>query len=83
MKRIFAFIGVVILVMLYITTLVCAIINSPVSVGLFKASVAMTILIPVLVFGYRLIYRVLKDYLPSSERNEEDTPDENASKKNE
>ena len=81
MKRIFALIGAVILVLLYITTLVCAIINSPFSVQLFKASVAMTILIPVLIFGYRLIYKVLKNY---SEKPEcIDKPEENANAKNE
>lgn len=86
MKRIFAMAGVVLLVLLYIVTLVCAIINSPFSVQLFKASVAMTIIIPVLIFGYRLIYKILKDYFP--DRREEcdalpDLPKENANEKNE
>lgn len=83
MKRIFALIGAVILVSLYITTLVCAIINSPASIQLFKASIAMTILIPVLIFGYRLVYRVLKSYFPASHKDEGDAPDESASKNNE
>lgn len=61
-KRILALTGVILLAALYITTLICAIINSPLSVQMFKASVAMTILIPVLIYGYRLIYKVLKSY---------------------
>ncbi len=59
MKRILAWIAIILLVMLYVATLICALINSPLSMRLFGASVALTILIPVLIFGYRLIKRVL------------------------
>lgn len=87
MKRILALIGVILLVALYITTLVCAIINSPASVQLFKASVAMTIIVPVLIFGYKLIAKVLKDYFPASRsEGKDEVPDqsvENATEKNE
>ena len=86
MKRILAMAGVVLLVLLYIVTLVCAIINSPFSVQLFKASVAMTIIIPVLIFGYRLIYKILKDYFPARREERDvlpDLPKENANEKNE
>lgn len=89
MKRMLALAGVVILVLLYVSTLVTAIINSPLSVQMFKASVAMTIIVPVLIFGYRLIAKVLKSYLPSSRPDDLESPeeadhsDENASAKNE
>ena len=61
MKKIFAWIAIVLLVLLYVATLICALINSPFSMRLFAASVALTILIPILIFGYRLIKKVLED----------------------
>ena len=62
MKRILALTAVVLLVSLYIATLVCAIINSPFSNSLFKASVALTILIPVLIFAIMLVRNVLRRF---------------------
>lgn len=59
-KRIAALIGVILLVLLYISTLVFALINSPLSIMMFKASVTMTIVIPVLIAGFRILYNVLK-----------------------
>lgn len=60
-KRILAVIGVIILVGMYVCTLVFALIGSPASGDLLKASVATTILIPVLLYGFILISRLLKD----------------------
>lgn len=60
-KRILAVIGVIILVGMYVCTLVFALIGSPASDDLLKASVAATILIPVLLYGFILISRLLKD----------------------
>lgn len=62
MKRILALIGSIILVGLYISTLVFAILGSPDTMGWFKASVYSTIVIPVLIWAYTLIYRLLKDH---------------------
>lgn len=59
-KRILAFLGVLLLVALYISTLVFAIIDSPKSMGFFKASVAATILLPVLLYAYTLFYKLSK-----------------------
>lgn len=50
MKRILAMIGVIILVLLYILTLITAILDSSLNMGLFWASVAATILIPLLMW---------------------------------
>lgn len=84
MKRILAIIGIVLLVLLYVTTLVSAIINSPASIQLFKASIAMTILIPVLIAGYQIIYRVVKSYSPTSRAEDPtDEPNTKATEKNE
>lgn len=58
-KRILAIIGVVLLVALYGSTLVFAIFDHTKSLGLLKASIACTILLPVLLYAYTLIYKLL------------------------
>lgn len=59
-KRIFALIGAILLVIMYASTLIFAFVDHSKSLGLFKASVAATILIPVLLYAYTLIYRLVK-----------------------
>lgn len=59
-KRVFAIIGVVLLLIMYAMTLVFAIIDNPATMDLFKASVALTIFVPVLLYAYQLVFRVLK-----------------------
>lgn len=59
LKRIFALLGAILLVCLYAATLVFALIGSPAATDLLKASVAATILIPVLLYAYAMIARVL------------------------
>ena len=59
-KRILALTGVIILVSLYIVTLVAAFVSSPSSNALFKASIFCTITIPIMMYGYLLIYRLVK-----------------------
>lgn len=61
LKRIFAFLGVILLAGMYICTLVFVLIGSPLADNLFKASILCTLLVPVLLYGYSLIYRVLKN----------------------
>jgi len=61
-KRIIALIGAVVLALLYIMTLVFAITDNPNTMSFFKASVTLTIFIPVLIYAYQLVYRVLKSY---------------------
>lgn len=59
--RILALIGVVLLAALYITTLALALSSNPNAANLLMASVAATILIPVLIYVYQFIYRLLKN----------------------
>lgn len=59
-KRILAIIGVILLVALYGSTLLFAFIDTSKSLGLFKASIALTILVPVLLYAYSLIYKLAK-----------------------
>lgn len=58
-KRILAIIGVVLLVALYGSTLVFAIFDHTKSLGFLKASIACTILLPVLLYAYTLIYKLI------------------------
>ncbi|MDD2981206.1 MAG: hypothetical protein PHN80_14735 [Hespellia sp.] len=57
-KRILALIGAIALACLYLSTLIFALIGSPASLELLKGSVAATILLPVLLYGYSLVYRL-------------------------
>lgn len=59
-KRILAVIGVILLILLYVSTLIFALMKSPHWYDFFRASVGATILVPVLLFAYSLIYRLLK-----------------------
>ena len=60
LKRIFALIGAVLLVVLYVCTLIFALIGAPCADVMLKASIGATILIPVLLYGMILMARVLK-----------------------
>lgn len=57
--RILALVGVILLVALYGSTLVFALISSPHAFNLLMTSIVLTILIPVLIYTYQLIYRLL------------------------
>lgn len=59
-RRILAIIGVILLVALYALTLLTAIFDTSKTMGYFKAAVAMTILVPVLLYAYTLFYKLLK-----------------------
>lgn len=71
-KRILALTGAVLLALLYVSTLVFALMKSPRWFDLFRAAVAATILLPVLLYAYTLVYRLIKGGPGSSD-------DENAS----
>ena len=53
-KRIMALIGAILLVLLYVSTLIFAFIDSVVSQKLLMAAIAATILLPVLLYLYTL-----------------------------
>ena len=59
MKRLFAIIGVILLVSLYILTLVMALTDNTSTMRMLEASVLATIIIPVLIWTYTFIYRLL------------------------
>ncbi len=58
-KRVLAVIVVIFLVSLYIITFISAVINSPHSDSLFKASLYSTFVIPIFIYAIMLVYRLL------------------------
>lgn len=72
LKRILALIGAILLICMYAATLVFALIDSPTADSLLKASIAATILIPVLLYAFILIARLLKDRGNDQDRDRSD-----------
>lgn len=60
-KRILAIIGIVLLVSLYVITIILALTDDPNTMNAFRASVYCTFLIPVLIWAYTFIYKLLKN----------------------
>ena len=60
-QRILAWAGIVLLLGLYGSTMVFALSGSPNAAGMFKASIACTILVPVLMYANILVYKHLKN----------------------
>lgn len=56
-KRILALAGAVLLFGMYAVTLIFALTDHSETLGLLKASVACTIIIPVLLYAYSLVYK--------------------------
>lgn len=59
-KRILAAISAIILFAMYASTLIFAFIDHSKSMGLLKASIACTIIFPVLLYGYILVYKITR-----------------------
>jgi uncharacterized protein YpmB len=76
-KRILAIIGIILLLALYGSTLIFALIGDPKSMLLFRAAVIMTVIIPVLIWAYTFVYKLLKDL------SKEDLEDSEEDEKNE
>ena len=61
MKRILALAGAVLLAGLYLITLILAFADPTASKDWLKASVVCTVVIPIFLYAYLLIYRYLKE----------------------
>ena len=59
-KRILALLGVAVLIGLYLSTLFCALSASENFMNMLMASVYATVIIPVLLWAYSFIYRLVK-----------------------
>lgn len=57
-KQILAIIGILLLVILYLSTLICAITDHTGTMRLFQASIFATVVIPVLIWIYTFIYKM-------------------------
>ena len=68
-KRILALLGSIVLCLMYLSTLIFAVSDNPAAMGLFKLSIAFTILIPVLLYVFLLFYRL-------SHKNDDDQNDQ-------
>ncbi len=64
-KQILAILGVVLLLGLYVITLIMAVTDNTSTMSMLEASVVATILIPILMWAYSFIYRLLKKYYGS------------------
>lgn len=60
MKRIVAMIGIIILVGLYVLTFIASIFHTDFAHNLFMASFYCTIIVPVMLYVYMMIYKVFK-----------------------
>ncbi len=76
-RRILAAVGAILLIAMYVMTLVFALIDSPMSRNLLMASIACTIILPVLLYAFELVYRVVKRNDPEDTENadSDDSPD--------
>lgn len=72
LKQILAILGVVLLLGLYVVTLIMAITDNTSTMSMLEASVVATILIPILMWAYSFIYRLLKKYYGSDKDKDED-----------
>lgn len=59
-KQILAMIGVILLVGLYLSTLICALFGGDSFMNLLMTSIYATVVIPVLFWAYTLIYKLIK-----------------------
>lgn len=66
-KQILALIGVVILIGLYIATIVCALSSSENFMNMLMASIYATVVIPVLIWAYSFVYKLIKEHLKKDE----------------
>ncbi len=79
-KQILALAGVIILVLMYISTLIFALLDSPMSADLLKASLACTIILPVLLYGFALVHRLAQKNNENSEVLQEKSSDDSSNK---
>jgi len=60
-KRVFALIAAVLLALMYVMTLIFAITDNPDTMSMFKASLILTVILPIFLYAYQLVYRVIRD----------------------
>ncbi len=69
LKKIFAIAGVVLLLGMYLLTFISAILATPNTHSLFLGSLAATIIVPIFLYAYMLIYKVVYKKRENQEDN--------------
>jgi hypothetical protein len=77
-KQMLAVLGIILLVGLYVATLLCAIFDRTETMSMFRAAVYATVIIPVLLWAYIMIYRLVTGH----DNHDEDESDPPADQKN-
>lgn len=60
-KRPLAIAGVVVILLLYVSTIVFALIDSPLAQSLLMASLFCTVVVPAVLYGYYVIVKYMKE----------------------
>ena len=68
-KRILALIAAILLFGMYLSTLIFALMGSPHSIDLLWASVACTIILPVLLYSYTLVFKLTRHDDPDQDHD--------------
>ena len=71
MKRAGALIVVFLLISLYITTLVCALIGNEFATSMLQASIFGTIFLPVILYAYLYLFKVFNKTSKNNDDNDE------------
>lgn len=72
-KKILALLGIIFLAGLYLSTIVFALIDSEYSLTLLKASIYLTITVPVVLYAMIMIYRLLANH--NNDKSKDNTLD--------
>lgn len=70
-KTIFSITAALLLISLYVATLIFAVIDTPNSANLFKASIYATVVVPVLIYAYTSVYKYYKKKQEESNSDED------------
>ena len=73
-KRILALVGVILLVGMYVSTLVFALMKHENASNMLMASIVCTVIIPVLLYAYTFMYRVRAQRKKDDEKNDAQKP---------
>lgn len=73
-KRVFALISAILLAGMYLSTLVFALMKNENASNMLMASIICTVIVPVLLYAYTLMYRVLNRRREEAEKDSKKKP---------
>lgn len=73
-KRVFALISAILLAGMYLSTLVFALMKNENASNMLMASIICTVIVPVLLYAYTLMYRVLSRRREEAEKDSKKKP---------